>query len=101
MQEKINYDKIMALGFTEQEINDDVYFRQNGYGYSIITKQLTKTISLDWEKETKLCFLTRVDSPKTCNIQAELPIMNLSHLKDIINFFTKKDNEPFDYSSLA
>jgi len=86
-QEKINYDEIMALGFNEQVENDSVYEAQNGYPYSVITKDLTKRLSLDWEKETKLCSMIRVDKKKGHNIVAELPIMNLEHLKEIIDFF--------------
>ena len=100
-QEKIHYDKIMALGFTEEICSDDVYYRQNGYKYAIVSKDLTKTISLDWDKETKLCRLIRIDSPKTGNIQAELQIMNLQHLKDLINFFSNEKEQTFDYSGFA
>ena len=100
-QEKIDYDKIMALGFTEEIGSDDVYYRQNGYEYAIVSKELTKTISLYWEKETKLCKLIRIDIPKTGNIKAELPIMNLQHLKDLINFFSNEKEQTFDYSTCA
>jgi len=93
IQEKINYDVIMGLGFNEQIGCDSVYEAQNGYSYAIITKDLTKKISLDWEKETKLCSMIRIDSPKTGNIKAELPIMNLQHLKDMINFFSKEKED--------
>jgi hypothetical protein len=91
-QEKINYDKIMDLGFTEEIGSDDMYYRQNGYEYAIVSKELTKTISLDWEKRTKLCRLIRIDRPKKGNIKAELPIMNLQHLKDLINFFSNEED---------
>jgi predicted metal-dependent RNase len=100
-QQKINYNKIMALGFTEEIGSDDVYYRQNGYEYAIVSKKLTKTISLDWEKETKLCRMIRIDSPNKGNIKAELPIMNLQHLKDLINFFSNDKEQAFDYGTCA
>ena len=30
---------------------------------------------------------------------SELPIMNLQHLKDIINFFSDKKEQNFDYTT--
>ena len=90
-QDRIKYSEIMALGFTEEVIEDRIYFDEYGFDYCIITKDLTKKIFLDWAKETQLCKMVRIDSPKHCNIKAELPIRDLEHLKEIINFFT--DNE--------
>ena len=90
-QEKINYDEIMALGFTEDVLSDSVYEAEHGYAYCIITKNLTKKIYLDWEKETKLCKMVRLSKPKTGDIGAELPIKNLEHLKEMINIFSDEE----------
>lgn len=90
-QEKINYSEIMALGFTEEKHHDSVYEAKHGYSYCIITLQVSKKIYFDWEKETKLCKMVRLSKPKTGDIGAELPIKNLDHLKEIINFFTKNN----------
>lgn len=87
-QEKIKYSEVIALGFTEDVQIDEVYYNQYGFDYCIITKELTKKIHIDWEKETQLCKMIRIDSPKRGNIKAELPIRNLDHLKEIINFFS-------------
>lgn len=87
-QEKINYSEIMALGFSEEVSNDRVYYNEHGYDYSIITLNLTECIYLDWEKETKLCKMVRIDNTNECNIMKTLPIMNLYQLKEIINFFS-------------
>ena len=100
-QEKINYDKIMALGFTEDIQSDSVYEAKHGYTYCIINKQLTNKIYLDWEKETKLCKMVRLSKPKTGDIGAELPIKNLEHLKEMINFFSDEKKQTFDYSTVA
>lgn len=85
MQEKIRYVDIMELGFTEEIINDKVFFDEYGYDYSVIQLNLTKKIYLDWEKETQLCSIIRQD--KHQNIKKEAPIKNLNHLKEVVDFF--------------
>lgn len=100
-QEKINYDKIMALGFTEEVQSDSVYEAEHGYSYCIINKQLTKKIYLDWQKDTKLCKMVRLSKPKTGDIGAELPIKNIEHLKEMISFFSDKKEQDFDYNTIA
>ena len=92
-QEQIKYKDIIDLGFSVEEHQDDVYFNEYGFGWCIITKDLTDTIYLDWVKETRLCTLIRVDNPEECNIVARMPIMNLEHLKIIDKFFTDKLGE--------
>ena len=93
MQEQINYSDIIELGFEEEIISSDkVYFKTHGYEYSIITLNLTGKIYLDWKKETKLCELIRMNSKKKCDIMARMPIMNYSHLSEIISFDTDDDN---------
>jgi hypothetical protein len=87
-QEKIKYFEVMDLGFTESLENDDVYFQKFGFQYAIINKQLTPTISLDWEKETQLCRLIRIDNETDENIKKQVPVKNLSELTQIIDFFT-------------
>lgn len=87
-QEKIKYSEVMALGFTEEKIEDQVYFDQFGFDYAMIVKPLTEKIYLDWEKETQLAILYRVDNDR--NIKAQLPICSLEHMEEIINFFTDK-----------
>lgn len=88
IQERIKYGDIMSLDFKEQIENDEVYFKEYGYHWAIITKKLTKNISLDWEKETQLCSMIRVNNKRDSDIMAKMPIMNLEHLKDIVEFFT-------------
>jgi len=90
-QEKIDYDEIMSLGFTEEIVEDEVYYDRHGFDYAIITKDLTKEIGLEWAKETKLCEMVIIDNPKTCNVKAILPVMKLQHLKNLIDSFSTKD----------
>ena len=81
----------MDLGFTEDYQSDSVYEAKYGFPYSIITLKLTKRIYLDWEKETRLCWIVRTD--KEGYIQAKRPIYNLNHLKDVVAFFLEKDKK--------
>ena len=98
-QERIKYCDVMALGFKEEKQTDGVYFNEYGFDWCIITKDLTKKIYLDWAKETQLCKLVRLDNPKECNIIKEMPIKDLQHLKDIIEFFS--DEKEVSYDSMT
>ena len=100
-QEKIDYDKIMALGFSEEVASDSCYEAEHGYAYCIITKNLTKKIYLDWQKDTKLCKMVRLSKPKTGDIGAELLIKNIDHLKEMINFFSDEVKTEPNYYGLA
>jgi len=100
-QEKIRYSDVMDLGFKEEIGNDSTYFKKYGFDYAIITKYLTKKIYLDWAKETQLCEMVRIDSPKNCNIKAKLPIRNLEHLKEVVNFFSDEEVNEVDYTKFA
>lgn len=86
-QEKIKYRDVMNLKFHEEFHTDSLWFDQYGYEYSIVQKQLTKKIYLQWDKDTQLCNMYRIDNLKEQNIVSELPVMNLDHLKEIIDFF--------------
>jgi len=88
MQEKIKYFEVMDLGFNEAIQTDSVYFKEFGFQYAIISKELTPTISLDWEKETQLCRLIRIDNPTNGHIKKQVPVNSLTELKEIIDFFT-------------
>ena len=89
MQEQIDYSEIIDLGFEEEMVGSDkVFFRKHGFEYTIITLTLTKKIYIDWEKETKLCQLIRMNSAKKADIMARMPIMNYNHLREIISFYT-------------
>jgi hypothetical protein len=84
---QINYKDILDQGFTIEECVDQVYHNTYGYPYCIITKNLTDTIYLDWEKETRLCYLVRIDNHECCNIKAKRLIKDVEDLKDTIKFY--------------
>ena len=88
MQERIKYHEIMSLGFKEEFCHDDVYFREHGFQYSIITLTLRTHIYLEWAKETQKAEMIRIN--KDDKILKKMPIKNLDHLKEIIDFFSDK-----------
>ncbi len=100
VQEKIKYIDIIDAGFEVDEQSDDVYFMEHGFSYDIISRELTKKIYLDWEKDTKLCKMIRIDGQKHCNIMAEMPVRDLGHLKELIDFFTD-DKTEFNHTTVA
>ena len=85
MQKTIRYKDIAELDFAFQEVDDPVYYAEFGCKYEIITLDLTKKISLDYEKDKRTCRLIRTD--KRGNIKAEMPIRDLQMLKDIFKFY--------------
>jgi len=89
-QETINYSDIMNLGFTEEFIEDTVYFKQFGFQYSIVQLKLTKKIYIEWTKETQLCEMVRIDNKKRCNIMERMPVKGLDHLSELVDFFCDK-----------
>lgn len=91
MQQKIKYSDIMALGFKEEKVpGDNVYFQEFGFPYCIIQKNLTNKIYLDWEKSNQLCEMVRIKDTKHYDIVKRMPIKNLEHLKEIVEFFSDK-----------
>ena len=95
-QEQIDYSKIKGFGFTEEPCEDMVYFEKYGFPYAIIQFQLTNLIYLQWDKETRLCKMVRVDCEEEQNIISEMNIVNANQLKDIIDFFgDKKEDKQF------
>jgi|AntAceMinimDraft_6_1070360.scaffolds.fasta_scaffold127115_1 hypothetical protein len=89
-QEKIYYSEIMKLGFTEEIVNDGIYFNRYGFDYAIIEKQLTPHIAINWAKETQICEMYRVGKKSEGDIVACMKINNLQELQEVINFFTTK-----------
>lgn len=88
-QEQIHYGKIIELGFNEEQADDSVFEYQNGYPYTIVSKDLTKKIQVIWYKDTKTCEVLRVN--KSGDIKSRAKVKGLDHLNEIIDFFTDKD----------
>jgi len=98
MQEKIQYSDIMALGFSEEISSDSCYFNQFGYEYAIISLFLTKKVEVIWAKETQLAEVLRIDGQKEMNIIKKMPIKNLEHLKELVEFFSDEKKEVYSYT---
>ena len=89
MQQPINYCDIMALGFTAEDGNDEVFEKIHGYSYTIFTKMLTPSLMLDWHQTTRLCELL-VIRPEDGHIFERIPIKDFTHLQVIIDAFAQR-----------
>jgi len=89
MQQQINYCDIMALDFTAEDGNDEVFEKMHGYPYTIFTKMLAPTLMLDWNQTTRLCELLVID-PEDGHIFERIPIVDLMHLQRIIDAFGRQ-----------
>ena len=89
MPQQINYCDIMALGFTAEDGNDEVFEKMHGYPYTIFTKMLAPTLMLDWHQTTRLCELL-VIRPEDGHIFERIPIVDLVHLQVIVDAFNQR-----------
>ena len=87
-QEKIDYKIVIDLGFEREDQTDSIFYDQYGFNWFIVTKKLTKRTYLDWDCNTRIVTLKRID--KNHNIVGSLDIESLEELKNIIDFFTNK-----------
>jgi hypothetical protein len=89
MKQQINYCDIMALGFTAEDGNDQVFEMMHGYPYTIFTKMLAPTLMLDWQQTTRICELLVIE-PESGHIFDRIPIVDLVHLKDYVDSFNSQ-----------
>ena len=55
---KFDYKDLLNNGFKREDCNDSVFFDQYGFQYFILSKELTKNISFDWDINTQqLCIV--------------------------------------------
>ncbi len=74
----------MALGFTAEDGNDEVFEKMHGYPYTIFTKMLAPTLMLDWHQTTRLCELLLIE-PESGHVLMRIPIKDLAHLQMIVD----------------
>lgn len=86
---EINYSDVIKLGFKRQDVNDNVFFRQFGYGYFIVTLKISNQIYFDWDCNDRTVKLIRVDNQQ--NIKGIIEVENLKHLVKLLDFFGKID----------
>lgn len=84
---EIRYKDIIDLGFKSVEISDKVFYDDYGYGYTYFYCQLIKRIGIEWCQVRRTCEMVRYDKEE--NVKARMPIKDLQHLKEMINFFIK------------
>lgn len=86
---EIIYADVIKLGFKRQDVNDNVFFRQFGYGYFIVSLKINNQIYFDWDCNDRTVKLTRVDKEQT--IKGTIEVENLKHLVKLLDFFGKID----------
>ncbi len=89
---KIWYKEIKKHGFTESEYKDAVYLDQYGFDWVVYTKKLSKSIYIEWSRETGYCIINRLKNvgKDSEEIARQLPIRDASHLDSIIDFHLGK-----------
>ena len=86
---EINYSDVIKLGFKRQDVNDNVFLSQFGYGYFIVTLKISNQIYFDWDCNDRTVKLIRVD--KEQSIKGTIEVENLKHLVELLTFFGKID----------
>lgn len=86
---EINYSDVIKLGFTRQDLNDNVFFNQYGFGYFIVSLKINNQIYFDWDCNDRTVKLTRVDKEQT--IKGVIEVQDLNHLVELLTFFGKID----------
>ena len=94
MQKEIWYRDIVKAGFDFEEGSCQVWEDQYGYQWNIVTKALTDRVYLDWSQETRLVEMVRINDPEECDIVARMPVRDVAHMQEIIEFFCGKKQTP-------
>lgn len=86
---EINYSDVIKLGFTRQDLNDNVFFKQYGFGYFIVSLKINNQIYFDWDCNDRTVKLVRVDKEQT--IKGRIEVQDLKHLVELLTFWGKID----------
>ena len=86
---EINYSDVIKLGFTRQDLNDNVFFNQYGFGYFIVSLKINDQIYFDWDCNYRIVKMIRVDKEQT--IKGVIEVQDLKHLVELLTFFGKID----------
>lgn len=62
---RFDYKDLMQNGFVREDCNDQVFFDQYGFQYFILSKQLNKHWSFDWDVNTNKLRLIKVDESQS------------------------------------
>jgi len=92
MKTNIKYSDVIRLGFKETKVKDDTFFKEFGFGYSIIEFKLNKYSCIDWAKESRKCEILKCG--KEGDVLERIDIPNLLELEKIIEIYNIiKDNK--------
>jgi hypothetical protein len=83
----IPYSTVKALGFTEEEADDKVYFEQYGYPYKIIQLHLQPCVYLQWHQDVRTCELVRLKDEESGDILIRTEL-SAEAFCDIVNYFS-------------
>lgn len=84
---KVPYSTVKALGFKEQEVEDQVYFNQFGYPYKIITLDLQPCVYVQWHQDTQRCELVRLKDYEEGEILIRTEL-SAEAFCDVMNYFS-------------
>jgi hypothetical protein len=84
---RIHYGTVKALGFKEEEAEDEVYFNQFGYPCKIITLDLQPCVYVQWHQDTQRCDLVRLKDEKSGDILLQTELTARAFC-DVINYFS-------------
>jgi len=59
---KFNYEFVIESGFKRIESEDEVFFKEHGFNYFIVSKSITPNAILDWSVHTKEVTLSIIDN---------------------------------------
>lgn len=90
-KDKFHYSEVLELGFKRENLQDHLFFNQNGYEWFVVTKKLSKGIKAEWDCETHTIEIIRYD--KEDNVLGRMSILSREHLKSILNFFGKEASD--------
>src|SRR5690554_6700576 len=94
IQCQIKYKDVMDLGFKRKDLGDDeIFFNKFGFNWFIVTLKLKKGIKAEWNCETRKVELVNYEGH---NVIGRMPVENLEHLKEIIEFFKGKIETNFE-----
>jgi hypothetical protein len=85
---RIWYADIIELGFSVDECKDNVFEREYGYPYRIITKKLTKNISIEYRQPEGTCRVYRTN--KDGYVLGEIELDDIESIKVFIEFYKEK-----------
>ena len=86
---EINYSDVIKLGFTRQDLNDNVFFNQYGFGYFIVSLKINNQIYFDWDCNDRTVKMIRVDNEQS--IKGVIEVQDLRHLVELLTFWGKID----------